>query len=84
MVRSAMEPDTMVAAVAQNTVWNTTYTHRGRAAEVVAAPDEGVKPADQRAGAAEHQAEAHDPEAGCPDTKIYHILHENMMDFWPG
>ena len=25
-----MEPDTMVAAVAQNTVWNTTYTHTGR------------------------------------------------------
>ena len=24
-----MEPDTMVAAVAQNTVWNTMYTHSG-------------------------------------------------------
>ena len=24
-----MEPDTMVAAVAQNTVWNTMYTYSG-------------------------------------------------------
>ena len=28
-VRSAMEPETMVAAVAQKTVWNTMYTHSG-------------------------------------------------------
>lgn len=29
LVRSAMEPETMVAAVAQKTVWNTMYTHSG-------------------------------------------------------
>ncbi len=47
-------------------------------AEVVAAPDERVKAADQSAGAAKHNAEADDPIAGSADTKIHHILHQNI------
>ena len=49
-----------------------------QAAEIVAAPDERVKPADEGAGAGEHHTEAHQPEAGCADTKIHHILHQNI------
>ena len=49
-----------------------------QAAEIVAALDEGVKPADEGAGTREHHAEAHQPEAGGADTKIHHILHQNI------
>ena len=47
-------------------------------AEVIAAADERVKPADERAGAGEHHAEADQPVAGCADAKIHHILHQNI------
>ena len=47
-------------------------------AEIIAAADERVKPADECAGACEHHAEAHKPVAGRTDTKIHHILHQNI------
>ena len=50
----------------------------GQRAEIVAAADERVKPADQRAGTGEHDAEADKPVAGRTDTKIHHILHQNI------
>ena len=35
LVRSAMEPETMVAEVAQNTVWKMAKAHRGTPAGVI-------------------------------------------------
>ena len=46
--------------------------------EIVAALDERVKPADQRAGAGKHDAETHQPVAGRADTEVHHILHQNI------
>ena len=40
--------------------------------------NEGVEPADESAGAAEHQAEADEPVAGRADTKIHHVFHEDI------
>jgi len=56
-----------------------------QAAEIVAALDKGVEPADQGAGTGEHDAEAHQPEAGRTDTKIHHVFHQDIAGiFCPG
>lgn len=56
-----------------------------QAAEIVAALDEGVESADQGAGTGEHDAEAHQPEAGRTDTKIHHVFHQDIAGiFCPG
>ena len=44
----------------------------------IIALNEGVEPADESAGAAEHQAEADEPVAGRADAKIHHIFHEHI------
>ncbi len=44
----------------------------------IIALNEGVEPADESAGAAEHQAEADEPVAGRADAKIHHIFHEDI------
>ena len=87
MVRSAMEPETIVAAVAQNTVWNTMYTHRGDIQTQVAviALNERIKPADERAGTCKHDAEADQPEARCADAEVHHVFHQDVAGvFWRG
>ena len=48
--------------------------HRSR----IVAPDKGIKAADQRSRAAEHQAEADKPEARRTDTEIHHVFHEDI------
>ena len=47
-------------------------------AEVIAAADERIKPADERTGTGKHDAEADEPVARRTDTKIHHILHQNI------
>jgi hypothetical protein len=40
--------------------------------------NEGVEPADDSAGAAEHQAEADDPVARCADAEVHHVFHQDV------
>ena len=47
-------------------------------AEVIAAADERIKPADERTGTGKHDAEADEPVARRTDTKIHQILHDNV------
>ena len=69
----------MVAAVAQNTVWNTMYTQGDVQTQVaVIALNEGIETADQCAGAAEHQAEADEPVTGRADAEIHHVFHQDV------
>ena len=44
----------------------------------VIALNEGIKAADQCAGAAEHQAEADEPVAGRADAEIHHVFHQDV------
>ena len=55
MVRSAMEPETMVAAVAQNTVWNTMYTHRGISLSLIHSLEKKEEELKKRAAEAEER-----------------------------
>ena len=40
--------------------------------------NERVEPADESAGAAEHQAEADEPVAGRADAEIHHVFHQDV------
>ena len=51
---------------------------RPQRAEVIAAADERIKPADERTGTGKHDAEADEPVARRTDTKVHHILHQNI------
>ena len=44
----------------------------------VKSPDHGIQTADQRRGASEHESEADQPVAGCSDTEIHHIFHQDI------
>ena len=44
----------------------------------VIALNERIEPADQRACAAEHQAEADDPVARCADAEVHHVFHQDV------
>ena len=63
-----MEPDTIVAAVAQNTVWKICVT----------AENHRVQVADDRSCSAKHQSETDEPVARCTDTEVHHVLHEDV------
>ncbi len=53
------------------------HPHR-QAAEIVAAPDEGVKAPDERSGPCKHHPEAYQPVAGRADTKVHHVFHQDV------
>ena len=44
----------------------------------VIALNERIEPADQRACAAEHQAEADDPVARCADAEVHQVFHQDV------
>ena len=77
-MRSAIEPETMVAAGrAEHGLEHRVDPDRQRT-EVIAAADERVKPADECAGTGEHDAETDDPVTGCTDAKIHHVFHQDI------
>ena len=58
--------------------------HRQRT-EIVIAPDQGIKAADEGSRAAEHDAEAHQPVDGRADAEVHQVLHQDVAGvFGPG
>ena len=47
-------------------------------AEIVAAPDQRIQPADKGARTAEHQTEAHQPVQRGTDTKVHQVFHQDV------
>ena len=90
MVRSAMAPETMVAAVAQKTVWKMRKAQKGtpcrsHGRSVIAFGSDASDPAEEAVAGSEHDAEAHEPENGGSDTEVHEVFHDDVAGiFGPG
>lgn len=79
LVRSAMAPDTMVAAVAQNTVWKIRKPSMGNPLSMILSIASKLKNGGAHKTAyAEHQPEADEPEQDGAEHEVYQIFHQHV------
>ena len=80
-VRSAIPPDTIVADVAQKTVWKIANAHSGtprRQNVIVLSTNQWVKGSYDGRTASKHQPKPCQPEGRCADAEIHQVLHQNI------